>query len=126
VEDAIRMNGVPASLNLNKFHGAQLEQIALGQYVIQFQFGGPIRPVIGVEGYWEVRAKDGSIIDRAHQNQERDVYRVHQLLGRAVTGSEVRAPESFLLRFENGDCLEVFDDQIEYESFSIQPGDVFV
>lgn len=112
------MNGVPDSLSLNKFHGTQLEQIALGEYVIQFQFGGPHRPAIGVEEYWEVRAEDGSIIDRARKNEERDVYRVHLLLGRAVIGSEVRAPKSFLLRFDNGDCLEVFDDQTEYESFS--------
>lgn len=121
------MNGVPASLDLTKFHGAELEQIALGEYVIQFRFGGVDRPELGVEGYWELRSQDGTIVDHAAQeNDKRDAYRIHCLLGQSVTRTEVHAPNSILLQFTSGQSLEVFDHDEKYESFSIQPGDVFV
>jgi hypothetical protein len=118
--------GVPADLNLTPFHGAALEQIALGEYIVQFRFGGNPCREIGVEGGWELRAADGSLVDRNQDTTEREAYRVHLLLGRTVLASEVRAPKSFTLKFDSGHTLEIFDDQTEYESFSIQPGDVFV
>lgn len=120
------MYGVPADLNLTPFHGAALEQIALGEYIVHFRFAGnPLRE-IAVEGAWELRAVDGSLIDRNQENADRGAYRIHVLLGRIVLGSEVRAPRSFMLRFDSGHTLEIFDDQSQYESFSIQPGDIFV
>jgi hypothetical protein len=59
-------------------------------------------------------------------NNERSTYKVHRLLGKRVTGHDLNAPESFKLHFENGLALTVFDDSDRYESFSIQPGDIFV
>jgi len=43
-----------------------------------------------------------------------------------VAGTEVDAPRSFALRFAGGEELRVFDDSDQFESFSIQPGDIFV
>ena len=108
------------------FHGATLERVGLGEFILQLQFGGPRRPEIAIEGDWELRSSDGRIIDRQLEPAARDAYRIHLLLGRSVEGSELRAPESFVLRFDSGPVLEVFDRSRDYESFSIQPGDVVV
>jgi hypothetical protein len=47
-------------------------------------------------------------------------------LGDIVDSGVVDPPRSFTLRFASGNRLIVFDDSEEYESFSIQPGDIFV
>ena len=120
------MYGVPAHLNLSAFHGATLDQIALGAFDLQFHFSGAAHPHIGVEGHWELRGPDGVVLDQQMENAERTAYRLHVLLGRTVTASDVDPPRSFALTFDNGHVLRVFDDSPEYESFSIQPGDVFV
>jgi hypothetical protein len=72
--------------------------------------------------------RDGhrGIIDRSEPNAEREAYRVHRLLGQAVVGTDLDAPRSFALRFAGGGELRIFDNSDRYESFSIQPGDIFV
>ena len=120
------MHGVPANLDLTAFHGAPLEQIALGEHQIQFRFGAERRTEIGVEGHWELRGPDGALLDQQMETREREVYRIHVLLSRTVTDSHVNAPRSFALTFDSGHVLRVFDDSTHYESFSIQPGDVYV
>jgi hypothetical protein len=118
------MYGVPADLSLERFLGATLIQVALGEFQIQFRF----RPEgeIAVEGRWELRDQAGRLVDQAQATATRDVYRVHQLLGRKVTASRVEAPQSIALQFDSGQWLRVFDSSQEYESFTIQPGDIFV
>lgn len=121
------MHGVPASLNLGSFRGATLVQIALGEFQLQFSFDSNAR--IAVEGGWQVLGPNGEIIDsasRGESSSDRTEYRVHVLLGRTVEGWSVHAPEYFELRFDRGVALRVFDDSDRYESFSIQPGDIFV
>ena len=81
---------------------------------------------IGVEGLWEVRDAEHRLIDRAEPNRAREAYRVHVLLGRTVVSGRLNAPQSFVLGFDGGYQLEVFDSSEQYESFSIQPGDIFV
>jgi hypothetical protein len=48
------------------------------------------------------------------------------LLGQLVVSSQIDPPRSFSLRFGNGLVLRVFDNSPQYESFSIQPGDIHV
>ena len=119
------MHGVPEDLNLRRFYGATLAQICLGEFDQQFHFVGP-ELHISVEGRWHVTNAAGDLVDRSLKNEERDSYRVHRLLGRSITGHHLHAPESFTLVFDNGWALAVFDDSRDYESFSIQPGDVYV
>jgi hypothetical protein len=124
--------GVPPDLDLNLFVGATLVQIALGEYQVQFRFqvgdGSPRRPdpYLSVEGHWELADESGHIIDRAEPNSDRDAYRLHRLLGKEVASTRVDPPRSFTLRFNSGLRLQVFDDSEEFESFSIQPGDIYV
>ena len=82
--------------------------------------------MISVEGDWELRAPSGAVLDHQMDPAARDAYRLHALLGQSVTGYVVDAPTSFALAFEKGHTLRVFDRSREYESFSIQPGDILV
>ena len=126
------MYGVPRDLDLSRFVGATMIQICLGPAQVQFHLQAEGCVVnegllyIDVEGRWELQDRDGHVIDGVERGTQPDVHRVHRLLGRVVSGAEVNAPESFSLRFDQGDTLRIFDDSAEYESFSIQPGDIFV
>ena len=124
--DHIRaMHGVPADLDLSKFKAATLIQIAIGEHQVQFHFHPKCS--ISVEGKWELRDSSGSLVDEARDtNAERDAYRLHVILGKTVGSFSVSAPRSFSLHFESGHALTVFDDSKQYESFSIQPGDIYV
>ncbi len=126
------MYGVPRDLDLSRFVGATLIQVCLGEFQVQFHFqaAGSVSSHgmlhLGVERHWELRDESGRIVDRAEPTSDREAYRLHRLLGRAVTGTTVDAPRSFALHFVTGEELRVFDDSDQYESFSIQPGDIFV
>jgi hypothetical protein len=120
------MYGVPANLDLTPFHGTTLDYIQLAQYIIYFHFDAPQLTHIGVEGGWELRDASGQLLDQQVDSAEREAYRLHVLLGREVTGSEVSAPNSFALVFGSGHWLRVFDDSAQYESFHIQPGDLHI
>jgi hypothetical protein len=116
--------GVPTDLNLAFLHGAELIQVCLGQHQLQFHFHAA--GSISVQGGWELLDASGARLDGWHDGPDRPPYQLHRLLGRRVTGSEVSAPDWFALRFEGGEVLRVFDDSEQYESFSIQPGNIFV
>jgi hypothetical protein len=118
------MYGIPAELDLSFLHGAELIQVCLGQYQVQFHFHPAAS--ISVEGGWELLNDAGEWIDHSHDVPERPPYQLHRLLGRRVANSEVTAPKSFALCFEGGEVLRVFDDSEQYESFQIQPGDIIV
>jgi hypothetical protein len=127
------MYGVPRDLDLSRFLGAELIQVCLGVHQVQFRFqaagttgGKEGFRGISAEGRWEFRDAAGRIVDSAGPNEEREAYRVHRLLGHIVEGAELDAPRSFALRFAGGDELRIFDDSDRYESFSIQPGDIFI
>jgi hypothetical protein len=122
--------GVPSDLNLQNFVGSTLTQVAIGEFELQFHFQpeGHIQPGlhIGVGGRWELRDQSGHLVDEAQPTRDRDVYRVHQLLGRRVTGWEIDAPTSMTLAFDSGYRLQIFDSSREYESFTITPGWIIV
>jgi hypothetical protein len=118
------MYGVPADLDLSRFKGAVLIQLSIGEFQVQFHFH-PIG-TISVVGKWELKDAVGSLIDGMKPNAERDALYIHVLLGESVKDYSLDAPRSFSLRFESGHVLTIFDDSPEYETFSIQPGNVFV
>lgn len=47
-------------------------------------------------------------------------------MGDTVESASIDPAQSFSLTFSSGHRLTVFDDSDLYESFSIQPGDIFV
>jgi hypothetical protein len=99
--------GVPGDLDLSFLHGAELIQVCLGQYQLQFHF----HPVgtISVEGGWELRDAAGVQIDGCHEGPDRPPYQLHRLLGRLVVGSEVSAPVWFALVFDGAACVRRFN-----------------
>jgi len=119
------MHGVPADLDLHRFHGATLTQVVISEFQVQFVFISP-QLIIGVEGAWEIRSVDGDIVDHSLPNDQRDSFKVHRLLARTIAASVVNTPQSFTITFDNGWSLSVFDSSREYESFSINPGDIYV
>src|SRR5436309_875186 len=118
------MYGVPADLDLSIFHGDYLTQIGIGQYDLQFVFGRG--GVISVWGHWELRAADGHLLDWAQEHAEREAYGVHFVLGKSVVSWQDDPPKSLTLTFDGGMVLTVFDDSEQYESFSINPGNIIV
>jgi hypothetical protein len=119
------MYGVPADLDLSRFKGATLIQLGIGEFQVQFHFHP--QGSVSAEGKWELRDSSGVLVDEATEtNAERDSYHLHIILGKSVESYSVSAPDSFSLRFESGHTLTVFDDSKQYESFSIQPGNIYV
>lgn len=118
------MYGVPENLDLTFLHGSELVQVCLGLYQVQFHFAP--EGEISVEGKWELLAADDSEIDRSRPAPRNRAFELHRLLGRRITGSVLSPPNWFALRFDGGEVLRVFDSSEQYESFSIQPGDIFV
>ncbi len=129
------MYGVPKDLNLSRFHGSTLDQIGLGRNVLEFSFSGG--QYIEVEGLWQLLDSSGTVLDQGRparvgfandgdDNRSKRTWNVNVLLGEAIESTEVNAPESFSLVFTSGSRIRIFDDSKDYESFSIQPGDIFV
>jgi len=122
------MYGVPADLDLSRFKGAALIHIHISEFQVDFDFQPNC--FISVEGKWELRDSGGVLIDWADRGRSRrSAYRLHLIyliVGKRVESYSISSPDSFSLRFESGHALTVFDDSEQYESFSIQPGDIFV
>ncbi len=120
----LKMYRVHRNLDLTAFHGATCIQIAIGEFQIQFHFH-PLGS-ISIDGRWELRCADGTKVDQAIENKDREAFRVHKILGKSVRESFVNSPTSFGLRFENGCELEIFDDSCHFESCQIGPNDIVI
>ena len=118
------MYAVPTDLDISRFTNSVLIQLCLGQHEVQFHFH-PFGS-ISVEAKWELRDASGTVVDRMDREGRSNAIQAHRLLGKHVSGATLDAPRSFSLAFEGGDVLTIYDDSREYESFSIQPGDIFV
>lgn len=118
------MYGVPVDLTLDLFLNAELIYIGLGVHQIQFDFFP--QGNISVEGMWKLESEKGEIVDLMQSHEKREFYKIHKIMGMRVVSCQVTPPTSFSLRFENGYSLTIYDSSEMYESFSIQPGDIFV
>jgi hypothetical protein len=121
------MYGVPSDLPLARFVGHECNQVALGQFQIQFHFvdAGSVY----VESGWELRSANGDLIDAACEHTQRDCYRIHKIIGVPVVSFAIDPPVSFTLFFASGHALIVFDDSDQYESFSVHVeggGDIYI
>jgi hypothetical protein len=118
------MYGVPTDLDLSTFTGARLLQVSVSRFQAQFIFGAD--RTISVEGKWQIFDDTGnSIVDVPRDSISNDA-QFQMLVGERVVAGSVNAPDWFELHFQNGFVLRVFDDSQEFESFSIQPGNIFV
>ncbi len=118
------MYGVPADLPVARFVGDFLSQVCIGMDGVYFNFGHS--GTISVSGRWELEDCAGNMIDCACDYDARDAYRLHVLFNKNVIDSCIDPPRSFSLTFSSGHRLTAYDDTPQYESFSIQPGNIFV
>jgi hypothetical protein len=123
------MYGVPKDLPLQRFVGDSICQIAIGLYGIHFNFN-KAGSIMVEGGKWQLYDSVGTIVDESLDDgalpSTRQQYRVHVILESDVTKFEIDAPHSFSLVFLSGHRLTIYDDSPQYESFSIQPGDIFI
>lgn len=125
------MHGVPPDLDLTDLYGGRLDQICLGPFDLQFRFSTGHR--FSVWGEWKLLDAGGGLLDESvgavsegPGNQSRNGWRVRDLLSDIVEMVEVDAPESLSVRFTSGRVLLLRDGSREFESLSIQPGDIYV
>ena len=111
------MYGVPRDLPLDGFVGKEFNQVGVGKYDLQFIASGTGR--IQVEGRWELKASDGSLVDRSEDPETRSSHRIHSILNVTIASFRLSPPTHFELVFENGHVLTVFDADPRYESFSV-------
>jgi hypothetical protein len=67
------MHGVPDTVPLKPFVGLEFNQIALGRYQTQFHCAGA--GSIHLEGRWEFREADGTLVDASMEHEKRDAWR---------------------------------------------------
>jgi hypothetical protein len=118
------MYGVPADLPLHRFLGQECNQIGIGRFQLQFHFS--TAGSIYVESRWALSDSSGKVIDQSQDHAERHRYCVHKIIDSPVSRFAIDAPRSFTLYFGNGYSLTVFDDSEQFESFSIEPGNIYV
>jgi hypothetical protein len=127
------MHGVPPDLDLSPLIGHWVSQICLDHNQIQLSFYPPADEEglfkgpsghLGIEGGWELVGPHGELVDRRQRPEaDRDVYRIHQLLQRPVTGWAPNPPSAFQVSFDGGYVLRIIDDDPRYEYVSIRlPG----
>lgn len=128
------MYGVPADLDLERFVGAALVQLCLGQREAQLRFQAldsawpdesPTLEV-SVVGGWELYDASGAPAARGARGMGGAAHVLYDLIGDSVAETDVDPPHWFALRFDDGRELRILDDSDDEESFSIQPGDVYV
>lgn len=111
------MYGVPKHLKLDRLIGQGFNFIGIGRFQIQFHISSFV--AIHVEGRWELRDAAGAVVDSDREHAERDVCRFHFIIDVPISRFSLNAPRSFTLFFESGHSLTIFDDNEQYESFSI-------
>jgi hypothetical protein len=68
----------------------------------------------------------GHIVDENVAQESCKCYRIARIIGQEVLNYVIKPPLSFTLHFGNGYSFTLYDDAQGYESFSVQPGDIFV
>ena len=111
------MNGVPSDLPLARLIGRDLDCITLCKYQICFRFDGGT--LVTPTTAWEIRDSSGALLDSAQEHEQRESYRVHQIIGVPVSSFSIDAPISFTLVFASGHRLTISDDGPQYESCTI-------
>jgi hypothetical protein len=111
------MYGVPSDLPLARLVDRDLDAITLCKYQICFRFDGGI--LITPTTAWELRDSTGTLLDSAKEHEQRESYRVHQIIGVPVSSFSIDAPVSFTLVFASGHRLTISDDGPQYESCTI-------
>jgi hypothetical protein len=118
------MYGVPDDLDLSGFSGLTVTRVCVDAAQVQVYFEQD--HYVGIEGAWELIDSGGQIVGGRSRDRTTRESKADLLVGLRVLGNAVSPPDWFELRFDNGTTLKVYDDSEQYESFSIQPGNIFI
>src|SRR5205807_10427757 len=105
------MHGVPVDLPISRFVGCTLDQICIGEHLLQFHLsgeGGLGGGSISVEGCWELRNSGDTLVDSAQEHAERPAYHIHLIISHIVSRFPIDASPSFTLSFDPGPRLTVY------------------
>ena len=120
----ITVYGVPLDLDLSDYLNARCTQIAISESHLFIRFHPDAE--ISVDGRWEIRDTQGSIVDHSMANEKRKVSRLHVLLGQEVVDAHVDAPISFSLTFKNEYRFTIVDESEKYETCQLSPSGVII
>jgi len=108
---------------LKHLRNAQITQICVGLYDIQFNFHP--RDNVSVQEHCELLDGSGAIVDVWEENTRAGMFRrFPEILMTAVVAVINDTPNSFVLKFANEMSLRVIDNDEHYESFSV--GNLYV
>jgi hypothetical protein len=102
---------------LRHFEGAEVTQVCLGPYDIQFRFAP--RGHIAVQARCELLDQAGTLLDAWEGKTKPGPCRFVELFESPVREVAIDTPRSFVLRFANALVLRVVDTSDQYESFSV-------
>jgi hypothetical protein len=119
IDHRTRMHPFPETPKLQFLVGAELEQVCLGPWQIQFNFD---KGRISVEGELEHLDKSGKV--RRHNTVENRLapFLLHHLFGQKVRLIEVE-PYRLTLAFDGGDIIRILSDEGPYECGQIYDED---
>jgi hypothetical protein len=108
----------PSDINaLSHLKGAEITQVCLGPYDIQFNFMP--RGNISVQARCELIDSTGNLLDVWEERTKPGICRFTELLESPAQDVQIDTPRSFIVRFNNGLLLRVIDTSDQYESFSV-------
>jgi hypothetical protein len=102
---------------LRHLEGAEVTQVCLGPYDIQFNFDP--RGNVSVQGRCELIDRAGVVLDIWEGRTKPGPCRFTELFGSPVREVVIDSPRSFLLKFANSLVLRVLDTSDQHESFSV-------
>ena len=105
--------------HLCRLCGAQLVQIAVGEYQIHFNMSPNSSGGITVGGRCEMLDPSDRVVDVWDAGQRSKEFRFFDLIGRTVEQVAIDSERSFVAAFENGFKLRFVDNSDQYESFSV-------
>lgn len=101
--------------------GREIIQVAVGQHEVNLNFHPDGNMMVA--GPWELLDPTGNVIDRSMEHASRKEFRLHVLIGPAVTGVTVESAKCMTIAFANGYLLRLADDDPRYEAVVMTPGD---
>lgn len=107
------------NINIDHLIGSEIIEVSIYSYNLLFR----LEPenFINISGKWEIRTKDGAILDSGNAQKHNVVIKAHHLLQTKVEGYDVPSPEELHIKFSDNSTLVIYDDEPQYECCSISP-----
>lgn len=109
----------PDDLDLSHLTGCEVVQVSHAPYNLLFSLEPDNR--INIEGRWRILDSEGAVVDQGYEQEQKDSYETHRLLGQKIRKCVVVNPSTLHVQFENGWMLEILEDSDQYESCHISP-----